>query len=90
MLDRAMQALYLLALDPLAETRADPNSYGFRLQRAPADALEQCFIALAQKWSPQWVLKGDIRAAFDHLSHEWILAHIPMDNAILQQWLKAG
>jgi RNA-directed DNA polymerase len=28
MLDRAMQALYLLALDPVAETTADPNSYG--------------------------------------------------------------
>src|SRR6266704_4136249 len=26
---RAMQALYLLALDPVAETTADPHSYGF-------------------------------------------------------------
>src|SRR5229473_4091856 len=43
MLDRALQALYLLALDPIAETMADPNSYGFRTQRAPADAIEQCF-----------------------------------------------
>ena len=32
MQDRAMQALYLLALDPIAETTADPNSYGFRTQ----------------------------------------------------------
>ena len=31
-----MQALYLLALDPIAETLADPNSYGFRIQRAGA------------------------------------------------------
>jgi RNA-directed DNA polymerase len=90
LLDRALQALYLLALDPIAETMADPNSYGFRTQRAPADAIEQCFIALAKKWSPQWILKGDIRAAFDQLSHEWIVAHIPMDTTILQQWLKAG
>src|SRR6266545_1323273 len=28
--DRARQALHLLALDPVAETIADPNSYGFR------------------------------------------------------------
>ncbi len=28
MRDRAMQALYLLALQPIAETLADPNSYG--------------------------------------------------------------
>ncbi len=29
MKDRAMQALHLLALDPVAETTADQNSYGF-------------------------------------------------------------
>ena len=58
MQDRAMQALYLLALDPIAETHADPNSYGFRTSRAPADAIEQCFIALAKRASPQWIL-GD-------------------------------
>jgi RNA-directed DNA polymerase len=90
MLDRAMQALYLLVLDPIAETTADPNSYGFRTKRAPADAIEQCFTALAKKHSPQWILKGDIRAAFDQLSHEWMLTRIPMDKSILSQWLKAG
>jgi RNA-directed DNA polymerase len=52
MQDRAMQALYLLALDPIAETQADPNSYGFRTSRAPADAIEQGFIALAKRASP--------------------------------------
>jgi len=85
-----MQALYLLALDPIAETLADPNSYGFRTHRAPADAMEQCFIALAKKASPQWILEGDIRACFDELSHDWLLAHIPMDKVILRKWLKAG
>src|SRR5882672_8569327 len=49
MRDRAMQALYLLALDPVAETTADPNSYGFRRGRSAADAMEACFIALCQK-----------------------------------------
>lgn len=90
MIDRAMQALYLLALDPIAETTADPNSYGFRTKRAPADAIEQCFTVLAKKHSPQWILKGDIRAAFDQLSHEWMLTHIPIEKPLLAQWLKAG
>ncbi|RPI27176.1 MAG: group II intron reverse transcriptase/maturase, partial [Chloroflexota bacterium] len=40
MKDRAMQALYLLALDPISECLADPNSYGFRLKRSTADAIE--------------------------------------------------
>src|SRR5713101_3252768 len=90
MFDRAMQALYLLALDPIAETTADPNSYGFRTKRAPADAIEQCFTAWAKKHSPQGILKGDIRAACDQLSQEWLLAHIPRERHLLSPWLKAG
>jgi RNA-directed DNA polymerase len=31
--DRAMHALYLLALVPIAETRGAPKSYGFRTER---------------------------------------------------------
>jgi RNA-directed DNA polymerase len=85
-----MQALYLLALDPIAETLADRNSYGFRTHRAPADAIEQCFTVLAKKASPQWVFEGDIRACFDAFSHDWLMAHIPMDTALLRTWLKAG
>jgi len=90
MKDRAMQALYLLALDPVAESSADPNSYGFRKDRSTADAIAQCFIALGKKHSPQWILEGDIKACFDQISHDWMLAHIPMDKAILRKWLKAG
>ena len=45
MKDRAMQALHLLALEPIAETTADKNSYGFRPGRSTADAIGQCFLA---------------------------------------------
>jgi RNA-directed DNA polymerase len=90
MKDRAMQALYLLALDPVAETIADPNSYGFRKGRATADAIEQCFITLSLKTSAQWILEADILGCFDHISHEWMLNNIPMDTNILRKWLKAG
>lgn len=88
--DRAMQALHLLALNPVAETTGDPNSYGFRVERSTADAIEQCFINLARKASAQWILEGDIQACFDRISHDWLLAHVPMDKAILRKWLKAG
>jgi RNA-directed DNA polymerase len=90
MRDRAMQALYLLALDPVAETRADPNSYGFRRGRSAADAIEACFIALCKNDRAQWILEGEIRSCFDRISHEWVLAHISMDTTILKKWLKAG
>jgi RNA-directed DNA polymerase len=90
MRDRAMQALYLLALEPVAETTADPNSYGFRKERACADAIEQCFILLAGRHRPAWILEGDIKGCFDNISHEWLMTHIPMDKVMLGKWLKAG
>lgn len=90
MMDRAMQALHLLALEPVAETQADPNSYGFRPRRSVADALGQCYIALAKEDSPQWVLEGDIESCFDRISHRWLLDNVPMDGEILRKWLKAG
>jgi RNA-directed DNA polymerase len=90
MKDRAMQALYLLALEPIAETAADPNSYGFRPKRSTADALQQCFNTLCRGCSPQWVLEGDIKGCFDHISHEWMLKHVLTDKVVLQNWLKAG
>ena len=89
MKDRAQQALYLLALDPVVETAADYNSYGFRQQRSCADALAQCFTIL-HKPNPQWILEGDIKSCFDRISHDWLLAHVPTDRAILQKWQKAG
>ena len=90
MRDRAMQALYALALAPIAETWADPNSYGFRLGRRCADALTQCHTALSTKRAAQWVLEGDIKACFDEISHPWLLQNIPMDKQMLHKWLKAG
>ena len=88
--DLAMQALYTLALQPVGETLADPNSYGFRLHRSCADAIGQCFISLAKKRSSHWILEGDIKACFDEISHKWLLEHIPMDKLMLRKWLKAG
>ena len=90
MKDRAMQALHLLTLEPVAETLADNNSYGFRPERSTADAREQCFIALAKTVSPQWILEGDIKGCFDNISHPWILENVPTDKTILQKWLEAG
>jgi RNA-directed DNA polymerase len=88
--DRAMQALHLLALEPVSETCADSHSYGFRRDRSTADAIEQCFTALAKKTSSQWILEGDIRGCFDEISHSWLVTNVPTDTVILQKWLKAG
>jgi RNA-directed DNA polymerase len=66
MKDRAMQALYLQSVDPIAETQADPNSYGFRKARSCADAIEQCHTTLAGRGEmAPWILEGDIKSCFD-------------------------
>jgi RNA-directed DNA polymerase len=90
MRDRAMQALWKLALEPVAETLADPNSYGFRPNRSTADAVAHCFNALAKRTSAQWVLEADIRGCFDNISHDWLVRNIAMDKVILRKWLEAG
>jgi len=90
MRDRAMQALHLLALDPVAETTGDSHSYGFRRERSTADAIEQVRNVLSNKAAPQWVLEGDIKGCFDNISHEWLVANVLMDKDILRKWLKAG
>lgn len=90
MKDRAMQALYLLALDPVAETMADKGSYGFRSQRSTADAIASCFLRLAKKSAPQWIMEGDIQSCFDLIDHDWLLKHVPMDKQVLEKWLKSG
>ena len=90
MADRVQQALHLLTLEPISETLADKNAYGFRPKRSCADAIQQCFIVLSRNDSAQWVLEGDIKSCFDKISHSWILDNISMDKTILEKWLKAG
>lgn len=90
MKDRAMQALYLLALEPVAETTGDLNSFGFRTERSCHDAIEHCFKALSMRSAAQWVLEGDIRGCFDNIGHEWMTANVPTDKTLLRKWLKAG
>lgn len=87
---RAQQALYLLALEPVTEMMADKNAYGFRPHRSTADAIEQCFKALAQRGSARYVMEGDIQACFDTISHSWLLDNVPMDKVMLAKWLAAG
>jgi RNA-directed DNA polymerase len=87
---RAMQALHLSALEPIAEMHANRNSYGFRPKRSAADAIRQCFSALCKKGSAQYVLEADIKACFDKISHSWLVKNVPMDKDILTKWLNAG
>lgn len=99
MRDRAMQALHLLALDPVSETVSDEQSYGFRKARSTHDAVAQCYMNarfngsqsdVGPRRSAEWVLEADIQGCFDNIDHDWLIANVPMDKVILRKWLKAG
>ena len=90
MYDRAMQALYKSALAPVAETKADRNSYGFRESRGCADAVAAAFNALSKPNSAPWIFEGDIKGCFDNITHRWILDNIPIDRVVVRKWLEAG
>jgi RNA-directed DNA polymerase len=88
--DRAMQSLHAMALNPIAEATGDKTSFGFRKFRSTQDACQQVFICMSRKYSPAWVLEGDIKGCFDNISHQWLLDNAPIDKSILKQFLKAG
>jgi RNA-directed DNA polymerase len=64
MYDRAMQCLYALALDPVADTLADEDSYGFRIGRGAKDAEEQIYTCMNAYNKAEWVLDADIKGFF--------------------------
>jgi RNA-directed DNA polymerase len=88
--DRARQAIYLQALQPMAETTADPHSYGFRPKRRGADAIAQCCKVLRQHTAASGSLEGDIAGLFDHIAFAWLAEHLPRPKRVLSQWLRSG
>ena len=86
LLHPAVEVLPFISLPPFLAMKP----FGFRKGRSAHDACEYIFTALSRKTSPQWVLEGDIRGCFDHISHDWLIEHIPMDKSVLKQFLKAG
>jgi RNA-directed DNA polymerase len=90
MFDRSMQALYKLALEPIAEVTADKNSYGFRAKRSTQDAMKAIWLRTCKKDGREWILEADIKGCFDNISHQWLYDNIPLDNRLLKQWLKSG
>lgn len=91
MLDRAVQAIYHMAVDPVVECQSDPNSYGFRKYRSTHDAVTRLRTLLDKETSPQWILEADIAKCFDQISHTFLIEHTPIcDKDVLISWLKSG
>ena len=90
-LDRAVQALYHMAVDPIVESASDANSFGFRKGRSTQLAVLEAREYLNKPWSPEWILEADISKCFDRISHDFLLEHtIICHKPVLKQWLKSG
>lgn len=91
MLDRAVQAVYLLAVDPVVETNSDKNSFGFRKFRSQHDAIAYIRSILDKKVSPNYILEADISKCFDKINHKFLLQNTPICHKhVLNQWLSSG
>lgn len=91
LIDRAVQALYHMAVDPIVEEESDEHSYGFRKYRSAHDAILRIRTLLDKSTSPEWVLEADIEKCFDRISHKFLMEHTPIcDKNVLRQWLKSG
>jgi len=99
-IDRSIQQLFILILDPIIESHSDPNSFGFRKGRNQIMAIGILQKSLQSKPSklkrnvePPLIWDADIKKCFDSINHEWLLKHIPVPRryiGIFKSWLKAG
>ena len=86
MMDRAVQAIYHLGIDPVVETKSDPNSFGFRKHRSTQDAITAIRSLLDKKVHPQWILEADISKCFDKISHGFLMKNTPIvHRMVLEQ-----
>lgn len=53
MIDRALQALILLCLDPIVEEMSDTYSFGFRKFRSTSNAVQRIRTILDKKYAPR-------------------------------------
>lgn len=82
--DKIVQEAIRMALEPIFEVEFHKCSYGFRPNRSTHHAVARCQQYMKAKFS--WVIEGDVKACFDHISHKAILKALRekvMDNKFL-------
>ena len=91
MIDRALQALAKMAMEPEWEAIFEPNSYGFRPGRSLHDAMSQIHRYTSQK--EKYILDADIKGCFDNINHQKLhskIHTIPYIKYLINGWLKMG
>jgi RNA-directed DNA polymerase len=93
LLDRVIQKMFQLVIDPAVDVFGDPNSYGFRKHRSCHNAIGALASRLAKASENFTIIDLDIKKFFDTIDHNWIKAHFPMPTGfenVLESWLSCG
>jgi RNA-directed DNA polymerase len=94
--DRVVQAVLKLVLEPIFEADFKPCSYGFRPKRRAQDAIAEIHYLGASTRNYEWIFEADITACFDEISHAFLMERIRgrlADKrlvALVKAFLKAG
>ena len=78
MIDRGLQALVLMCLDPIVEEMSDTYSFGFRKYRNTGNAIQSIRTILDKPKSPKWIWDVDIKKCFDKILHELLEKEIKL------------
>lgn len=95
-IDRVIQEVLRIIIEPIVEAQFFKHSYGFRPMRDTHMALERT-VDICHKTGYHWIIEGDIKGCFDNINHTKLIKqlwHMGIHDRrilmIIKKMLKAG